>query len=40
MIIGLGEFLDTEVGYAVWFAVEVVLWGSVLAAIVWRRRRD
>ena len=35
----MGNFLDTETGYAVWFALEIVLWGSAFAAIIWQWRR-
>ena len=35
MIAGFGEFLDTPEGLVFWLLLEVLLWGSVLAAVVW-----
>ena len=42
MIVRLGEFLDTPEGLVVWLLLEFLMWGSVLAAVVWfgfRRRK-
>lgn len=35
----LGNWLDTPEGLLLWLALDVLMWGSVLAAVLWTRRR-
>lgn len=39
MIERLGNWLDTPEGLLLWLALDFLMWGSVLAAVLWTRRR-
>ena len=39
MIERLGNWLDTPEGLLLWLVLDVVLWGSVLAAVLLTRRK-
>ena len=40
MIERLGNWLDTPEALLLWLALDFLMWGSVLAAVLWTRRRS